>query len=247
MSAFGSLAARFFDATHDLADDAALAWYATVFPKDGLLLDAMCGSGRLLVPWVRRGAKVHGVDASAPMLAVCEGHLAAAGATTPLVRQDITALNLPFRYAGALVAGGALQYLTDPAAVVAALARLHAHLLTPGVLVVEFGIPPTSRQNLAAPLVEIETAQLADGSRITRRSETIWTPDARLARAEQRYTHRRGTEQVGEEHETVRSTWYTLEDAIALVASAGFAAEATDSMIDGDGATTFKVVARREG
>jgi len=246
VSAFGPLAARFFDATRGVVSDAELAWYARALPADGLLLDAMCGSGRHLVPWVRRGAKVHGVDASAAMLELCEGRLASAGAATTLVRQDIAALNLPFRYAGAFIAGGALQYLTDPAAVAASLSRLRAHLLTPGVLVVELRTPPASRRNLAAPLVEVETASLADGSRITRRSETTWTPDAKFVRAEHRYTRRRGTERLDEEHEIVRSTWYDPEDAVALLASAGFAVEASPSSVEDDGTTTLRVIARRE-
>lgn len=245
MNAFGPLAARFVDASRGLASPRELAGYGSALPADGLVLDAMCGTGRVLVPWVRDGRKGHGVDASAAMLAVCATRLAEAAADVPLFRQDIAALNLPFRYAGALVAGGALQYLTDPSAVEAALARLHAHLLVPGVLVVEFEVPPIARQNLAAPLVEIATAQLPDGSRITLRSETTWTPEARLSRSERRYTQRRGAKRIGEEHEVVRATWYEPDEAVALFAAAGFAAEAVPSKaVEGEG-THFQVVAQR--
>ncbi len=245
MSAFGPLAAHFLDASRGLACPTALTTYASALPCEGLLLDAMCGTGRILVPWVRRGAKVHGVDASAAMLAVCAAHLAGTADEVPLFRQDIAALNLPFRYAGAFVAGSALQFLTDPAAVQTALARLHAHLLTPGVLLVEFEIPPIARQNLAAPLVEISTTQLADGSRITLRSESTWTPEAKLSRSERRYTQRRGAQRIGEEHEVVRATWYEPGEAVALVAAAGFVADVGASKVDDDGTIVFTVVARR--
>lgn len=245
MTAFGPLAASFLDASRGFASSRELARYGSALPADGLILDAMCGTGRVLVPWVRDGRKVHGVDASAAMLGVCAHHLAGTAEDVPLFRQDIAALNLPFRYAGALVAGGALQYLVDPAAVEAALARLHAHLLAPGVLVVEFEVPPVARQNLAAPLVEIATAPLPDGSRITLRSETTWTSEARLSRSERRYTQRRGAERIGEEHEGVQATWYEPDEAVALLAAAGFAAAAGESSVRDDGTVAFTVIARR--
>ena len=75
------------------------------------------------------GINVHGVDASPAMVASCEARLAAAGLATPLFRQDVATLNLPFRYAAAFVAAGSFQLLTDPAAAQKALARIRAHLV----------------------------------------------------------------------------------------------------------------------
>ena len=54
MSAFGPLAARFLDASRGFASAGELARYASALPADGLILDAMCGTGRVLVPWVRK-------------------------------------------------------------------------------------------------------------------------------------------------------------------------------------------------
>ena len=52
---------------------------------------------------------MHGVDASAAMLAECEAELARAELSVPLFRQDIAELNLPFRYGAAFIAGGSFQ------------------------------------------------------------------------------------------------------------------------------------------
>ncbi len=220
--AFGPLAALFHEAVQGFASAPELDTYARALPPDALLLDCMCGTGRVLVPWIVRGGKMHGVDASAAMLARCEARLAAEGAESSLFRQDVADLNLPFRYAGALVAGGALQCLTDPAAAASTLVRLRMHLVEPAIVVVDFHVPPAARQNLAAPLVEVRTASLPDGTRITLRSETAWTPDARLAHAAGRYTQRRGTQSLAEEHEAVRSTWYEPAEAVALLEAAEF-------------------------
>jgi trans-aconitate methyltransferase len=204
----------------------------------------MCGAGRILVPRVVQGAKVHGVDQSAAMLARCEEKLAAARLTAPVFRQDVAQMNLPFRYGCAFVAGGAFQLVTDPSAVSAALERIRVHLVPPGMLILDCRIPDNAQQRLAAPLVEVTSAKLVDGSQVVRRSETTWTPEARLARAQYRYSHRRGTERLAEEHESVTSTWYERDEIADIVRAAGYRDVAVESMWETAEGDAFAVTAR---
>jgi hypothetical protein len=76
---------------------------------------------------------------------------------------------------------------------------------------------------IAAPLVEVRSVQLHDGTRIALRSETTMYPDARLARTDSRYVHRRGSELLAEESEALAQTWYEPDDIASLVRAAGFA------------------------
>jgi tRNA/tmRNA/rRNA uracil-C5-methylase (TrmA/RlmC/RlmD family) len=70
LHAYGPLCTLFYDADKPVAADAEVGWYAEHLPKGaGPLLELMCGSGRLLVPLVEAGFKLHGVDFSAAMLA----------------------------------------------------------------------------------------------------------------------------------------------------------------------------------
>ncbi|MBA3776915.1 MAG: class I SAM-dependent methyltransferase [Casimicrobiaceae bacterium] len=223
MPAYGPLATLFYDADKPRASDAEVMWYAQRLPREqGLSLEAMCGSGRLLVPLVARGLKCHGVDNSSAMLASCEARIKAAGLTAPVFRQDIAQMNLPFRYTAILIVAGSFQLITDPATAASALQRLRAHLIAPGLLLMDMYVPSESTQRLGAPLVEVRTAKLDDGSQIALRSETTVWADARLSRSENRYAHRRGTERVGEERETLTLTWYPPDEIAALVADAGF-------------------------
>jgi cyclopropane fatty-acyl-phospholipid synthase-like methyltransferase len=223
MHGFGPLSTLFRDAAQAPTSAAEIDWYAThVAVHAGLAIELMCGSGRVLAPLVARGRQVHGVDVSAAMLARCEARLAEAGCSTTLVRQDVTQLNVPFRYGCAMVTAGSFQLITDPAAAAASLSRIRAHLLPPGLLFLDCWTPTEAAQRLGAPLVELRTAALADGTRIALRSETTCWPDARLSRAENRYAHRRGAQLLAEEHETVTHTWYAFEDIAALVKEAGF-------------------------
>lgn len=246
MQAFGPLATLFLDAEKPQAPDAQITWFAEALPTNaGTLLAPMCGSGTLLVPLVTAGRSVHGVDLSPARIAACETRLAAASVTTPLFRQDITQLNLPFRYAAAFVAGGALQLITDSAAVAGTLARLHAHLVDPGLLLVECYVPAESRQRLGAPLVEVRTVKLPDGTQIALRSESTCWVDARLLRTDNRYAYRRGAQRLGEEHETLTVTWYPPDEIADIVRAAGFRdVEIRPSAMAADAGETFVVSAR---
>ena len=223
MHAYGPLCTLFYDADRPPAAEAETAWYRERLPQDsGPALALMCGSGRLLVPLAAAGVKIHGIDLSAPMLASCQARLAAAHLDAPLFRQDVTQLNLPFRYGAAFAAAGSFQLVTDPMAASAALQRIRAHLIDPGLLLLPISVPSESLQRLGAPLVEVRTAKLADGTQILLRSEsTVWA-DARLARSERRYVHRRGAQRLSEEHETVTTTWYPPDEIAAIVAASGF-------------------------
>ena len=245
MHAFGPLSTLFRAADRPRASEAEVAWYALHVPPGVLSLELMCGYGRLLVPLAATGCKVHGVDQSAAMLTRCTDMLGAHGLTAPTFRQDIVQMNLPFRYGCAFVAGGSFQLITDPAAMSAALERVRAHLVDPGILYVECRIPAGATQRLGAPLVEVRTVKLADGTQIALRSETTWWADARLARAENRYAHRHGAERLAEEHETVTMTWYAPEEISELVRAAGFRdVETRPASTDTDEDEAFTLTAR---
>ena len=246
MASYGPLCTLFYDADKPAAPEAEVAWYAQHLPKDaGVLLELMCGSGRLLVPLAAQGFKLHGVDSSAAMLASCEARVAAHGIEAPLFRQDLTQLNLPFRYAAAFVAVGSFQLITEPGAALLALERIRAHLVEPALLLLDMFVPAESELRLGAPLVEVRTARLDDGSQIALRSEsTVWA-DARMVRTEYRYAHRRGATRLAEEHESISLTWYSPDEISALLAEAGYRDVTTGAspQVSSDG-RVFSVTAR---
>jgi SAM-dependent methyltransferase len=63
------------------------------FPTPGRLLDLGCGTGRLLVPFARRGFSVVGVDLSEEMLRAAGAKAAAAGVAVGLVKANLVELN----------------------------------------------------------------------------------------------------------------------------------------------------------
>jgi SAM-dependent methyltransferase len=193
-------------------------------PRDrGPILEAMCGSGRLLLPLIEQGFNIHGVDRSASMLASCEARLAASGLKALLFRQGLVELNLPFRYGAEFIAAGSFQLLARGTDANAALEHLRAHLVPPGHLLVEFFVPEEAEHPPGAPPVEVRGVKLADGARISLRSEVFYDTARKRIDTVSRYERREGATIVAREDERIALTWYDEDEAVAMFRAAGFA------------------------
>jgi SAM-dependent methyltransferase len=247
MAAYGPLAAQFYDADKPLAPQSEVDWYLERLPVgDEAVLEVMCGTGRLLLPLIDMDVNLHGCDSSPAMLAGCEARLEDIGYETTLFLQDATTLNLPFRYRAAFVAAGSLQLIADPVAAGRALARIRAHLVDPGVLLLDFFVPDEAVHPPGAPVVEARTLPLYDGLKIAHRSETTIDVDARRIDVRSRYEKRSGPMILAREDELVSLTWYDEDEAVALVAGAGFADVRVEppAFVDGRAQHRFAISAR---
>jgi SAM-dependent methyltransferase len=68
-------------------------------------LDAGCGTGRLLLPFLRGGLDVDGSDISADMIALCRAAAEREGLSPALYVQPLHELDLPRRYRTICVCG----------------------------------------------------------------------------------------------------------------------------------------------
>jgi len=219
----GPISTQFHDVDHPLADAAELAWYEARLPRDaGPVLDAMCGSGRLLVPLAKRGLHVHGVDSSAARLDACRARLSDASLDAPLFRQNVAELNVPFRYGAVFIGASSFQHIADEKSARAALVRIKAHLVPPGVLLLDLSIPEVAMHPPAAPLVEVRAVKLADGERITLRSETSVNAYAHQLDIAMRYEKRDAGGTIAREDESLTVTWYDDDRIHTLLEAAGF-------------------------
>ena len=81
MNSYGDLCTEFYDLDKPTAPELALEWYGAALAgaleeSPGRVLEPMCGSGRFLVPLLKRGLLVDGVDPSEPMLKACRARVA---------------------------------------------------------------------------------------------------------------------------------------------------------------------------
>ncbi len=103
-------------------------------------LDVGCGTGRLLLPYVRDGLDVDGCDVSADMIALCREAAEREGVSPALYVQPKHELELPRRYRTIFMCG-ALGVGSTRAEDMEALKRIHDHLEPGGTLVLDNEVP----------------------------------------------------------------------------------------------------------
>jgi SAM-dependent methyltransferase len=161
--------ARFYDADHaDFDDD--LPFYRELARRSGSpILEAMCGSGRLLVPLVQAGHRLTGIDTSAGMLAVAHERVAAErllGRAT-LIEGDVRMPIAGGPYAMAIIALNSFMHLVTTAEQIAALTQIHAVLRPGGLLALDLFNPnPRLLAEYDNELVFDKAFALADGTQV---------------------------------------------------------------------------------
>src|SRR5437868_7360916 len=120
-----------------------LAYFQPFVEAGQPALDAGCGNGRLLLPWLRAGFDVDGCDVSADMVAQCRAHADAEGLNPTLWVQPLHELEPPRRYR-TIVVCGAFGLGTTRGQDEAAIRRLHAALEPGGTLLLDNEAPYSS-------------------------------------------------------------------------------------------------------
>ena len=103
-------------------------------------LDLACGTGRLLLPFVRDGLDVDGCDVSADMIALCREAAEREGLDPSLYVQPKHELDLPRRYQTVFMCG-ALGVGSTRDEEIEALRRVHDHLEPGGTFVLDNEVP----------------------------------------------------------------------------------------------------------
>jgi SAM-dependent methyltransferase len=121
-------------------DGPEIAWFRRWVEPGQPALDVACGTGRMLIPYLRDGLDVDGCDLSADMLAECRRLAEAEGLEPRLYAQPVAALDLPRRYRTIYLCGGfGLGGLR--ADDMEGLRRVHAHLEPGGTFVLDNEVP----------------------------------------------------------------------------------------------------------
>jgi SAM-dependent methyltransferase len=161
--------ARYYDA--DVAhytDD--FAFYREMVERSGdPILDAMCGTGRTLLPLAAAGHTLTGLDISGPMLDVARARLAAAALEerVTLLQGDIRSAELPAEhFMLAFVAVNSFMHLERIKDQLAALTTLRRTLVSGGVLLLDLFNPDPQRLAQEDNRLEFERFFEIDGQRV---------------------------------------------------------------------------------
>jgi SAM-dependent methyltransferase len=201
-------------------------------------LDAGCGSGRLLLPWLRTGFDVDGCDVSADMIAMCRAQAEAEGLEPILWAQPLHELEPPRSYR-TIVVCGAFGLGTTRGQDEEALRRLYEALEPGGTLLLDNEVPYSSarrwmlwttegRAELPRPWSAEPDRRLApDGFEYSLWSRMLDVdPLDQSMRLEMRIEKRRDGELVAEEEHPLSMRMWFRDELVLMLRTAGFS-EAT--------------------
>jgi SAM-dependent methyltransferase len=199
------------------------------------VLDAGCGAGRLLLPWLRAGLDVDGCDVSADMVSLCLERARAEGFDPVLFVQPLHELDPPRRYRSIVVCGAFGLGTTRPQDE-EALRRLFESVEPGGTLLLDNEVPYSNavrwqrwtkekRAELPSPWPDEATRRQAeDGTEYALRTRTLAVDplDQSVALAI-RVEKRRGDELVAEEERELTMRMYFRDELVLMLERAGFA------------------------
>lgn len=223
-------------------------------------LDAGCGAGRLLVPWLRAGYDVDGCDVSGDMVARARERAAREGLEPTLFVQPLHELDPPRTYR-TIVVCGVFGIGTTRRQDELALERIHAALEPGGLLLLDNEAPYANarlwrswgkeeRDALPRPWPEHGSAKVtAAGDELVLRTRTLEVdPLDQCATLEMRAEKRRDGTVLAVEERAITLRAYFRDELLLLLERAGFAEAEVFGDYDGEGATAdseFLVFAAR--
>jgi SAM-dependent methyltransferase len=215
-----------------------IAYYQKLIEKYGQpALDVACGTGRLLLPYLRAGLDVDGCDISPDMLAHCREKAEREGFSPNLYPQAMHELDLPRTYqtifvCGSFGIGGSRQQDA------LALQRFYEHLTPGGVLLLEHPMPygegfswqwefwlKENRRKGLSPdwWPEGKRERASDGSDYVMRSKIVdLDPLEQLLTLKYWAQLWQGEQLVAEEERTLKSNIYLKNELLMLLKQAGF-------------------------
>lgn len=193
-------------------------------------LDVACGTGRLLLDYLKEGIDIDGVDISQDMIALAGQNAHAEGLSPRLYVQPMQNLDLPRLYRTIIVPSSSFLHLTKREDAASALARFLQHLLPGGLLAMSMRIMDASEPEIDWEL-EAEAEHPENGSVIRRWFRCRYEPDRRLQHTEDRYELVRDGQVVHSETYVASPflTWRPLGEALAMLCENGFVDVRADS------------------
>lgn len=110
----------------------------------GRILEAMVGTGRLLIPLLEAGLNVEGIDASPNMLVACQRNCTVRGLNPVLFEGSVENLDVPGKFSAIVVTLGSFMLLEKRSVAIAALQAFAKHLEPSGRIFIDLGLPVDS-------------------------------------------------------------------------------------------------------
>lgn len=219
--AYKNLCTEYYDITKPYASGAEIDFYTNRL-QGKKILEAMSGSGRLLIPLLKAGLAVDGVDYSAEMLASCKQRAEGKGLTPILYDQSLETLKLPEKYDAIIIAIGSFQLIHPRNKALLTLAKLKEHLKPQGKLYIETFIPWEAMYENAEHEVRESNAKISSDEIIYLRSENNANKQEQYYLEKNEYKKIKNDTIITTENEEMQVCWYFRYEMQYLLENSGF-------------------------
>jgi SAM-dependent methyltransferase len=202
-----------------------IAYYVEVFQgHSGSALELACGTGRLLLPLVRSGVAVEGLDSAPDMLAILRRKAASLGLDDiRLYEQPMQEFAIQKRFDSIFIAGGSFQLLISYEDALACLKCAHRHLRDGGALLIDVFVPWDDIQSGSSSSYRVvRDSTRADGARSIVMERFEIDMPAQLKKGVYRYEFYKDSRLADCFVKDLWVRWYWKDEFLKLLAAAGF-------------------------
>lgn len=190
----------------------------------GPALEVGCGTGRLLLPYLREGLDVEGVDASADMLAICRRKAEQQSLSPVLHQQYVQELALPRRYATIYIPFGTFMLLWRLEEAFEALRRIYAHLEPGGQALISTDVPRDMYEARPGREWMLRRAGIrpSDGAEVLISEADEYDFVEQVVTGYYRYEVYKGGALIDTHFHTMKLRWYSKHELAMMLEKVGF-------------------------
>jgi ubiquinone/menaquinone biosynthesis C-methylase UbiE len=220
MPAYQKLCTQFYDIDKP-GEPAGLDFYLGYANEaKGPIWEPMCGSGRFLIPLLKRGFDIEGTDASPFMLQACRERCKDLGLSARVYEQWLDQTQLPRQYGLVFIPSESFRLITEPLAIKESLKRVHAALLPGGKFV--FDIERYQDQESSSWPWGGRWIERPDGAKIVISWMGHFDAKQRISHSLNRYELFKDGKLLETELEDFHLRQYTFEEIKGFLEAAGF-------------------------
>jgi SAM-dependent methyltransferase len=201
-------------------------WLGEARQAGGPILEAGCGTGRVLLRLIEAGFDADGIDSSAPMIEHLHAKARAGAWPVSAVVADMREFSLPRRYARVICPFNGFAHCETTADQLRALERFREHLDPGGALILHMSYPGPKywTEPDGLPVLETETRVPSTGHTLQLWDTRFKDPVAQLQRSEMEIRDIAPDGRVAASHRFATSQrWVYLFELELLLRASGFA------------------------
>lgn len=196
-------------------------FYVNFMKKDAKILEAMCGTGRFLIPFLEKGFDVHGFDGSADMLDACLQKANQKQLPANVTNAKASTFQTEDKYDLIITPGGSFTCITDKEELQASLKNMYRLLKDDGKLIIEMLTPVLSAENDDS-WTETNRKTRNDGNEIVQYSKSSFNADQQIISYPLKYELVDGQTVLQSEEMVLHLKLYRREDFKAILEECGF-------------------------